>query len=150
MKMFIGACAGSTGGGIKVMRILLLLKSIRRRIVKIIHPRSVSTIKTGGKAVDEDILSGVNTFFFAYILVFSLALLIISLDGKDMVSNFTSVAATINNIGPGLGIVGPMGNFSSYSDISKVVFSICMIAGRLEIYPMLLLMTPAFWKRASI
>ncbi|MGE5613779.1 MAG: TrkH family potassium uptake protein, partial [Bacillota bacterium] len=148
--MFIGASAGSTGGGIKVIRILLLLKSIRRRIVKIIHPRSVYTIKTGGKAVDEDMVAGVNTFFFAYILAFTLALLIVSLDGKDMVSNFTAVAATINNVGPGLGIVGPMGNFSSYSDISKAVFSFCMIAGRLEIYPMLLLLAPTFWKRASI
>lgn len=150
MLMFIGASAGSTGGGIKVIRVLLLLKSIRRRIVKIIHPRSVNTIKTGGKAVDEDMVSGVNTFFFAYILVFTIALLIISLDGKDMVSNFSAVAATLGNIGPGLGVVGPMGNFLSYSDISKVVFSFCMIAGRLEIYPVLLLLAPTFWKRASI
>lgn len=150
MLMFIGASAGSTGGGIKVIRILLLLKSIRRGIIKIIHPRSVYTVKINGKAVDEEMLSGVNTFIFAYILVFTLALLIISLDGKDMVTNFTAVTATISNIGPGLGIVGPMGNFSSYSDISKVVFSFCMIAGRLEIYPMLLLLAPSFWKRASI
>lgn len=150
MLMFIGASAGSTGGGIKVIRILLLLKSIRRGIIKIIHPRSVYTVKINGKAVDEEMLSGANTFIFAYILVFTLALLIISLDGKDMVTNFTAVTATISNIGPGLGIVGPMGNFSSYSDISKVVFSFCMIAGRLEIYPMLLLLAPSFWKRASI
>jgi trk system potassium uptake protein TrkH len=148
--MFIGASAGSTGGGIKVIRILLLLKSVRRGIIKIIHPRSVYSVRINGKAVGEEMLAGANAFFFAYILVFTLALLIISLDGKDMVSNFTAVAATISNIGPGLGIVGPMGNFSSYSDISKVVFSFCMIAGRLEIYPMLLLLAPSFWKRASL
>jgi trk system potassium uptake protein TrkH len=150
MLMFIGASAGSTGGGIKVIRVLLLLKSVRRRITKIIHPRSVYTIKVGGRAVDEDMLSGVNAFFFAYILVFALTLLIISLDGKDMVTNFTAVTAAINNIGPGLGIVGPMGSYSNFSVISKAVLSFCMIAGRLEIYPMLLLLTPTFWKRASI
>ncbi len=150
MLMFIGACAGSTGGGIKNIRIVILMKTVRREISKIIHPRSVYTIKVDGKTVDNDTLSGVMTFFFAFITIFTLSVLVVSLDGKDMITNFTAVATSIGNVGPGLGIVGPMGNFSSYSELSKLVFSFCMIVGRLEIFPVLLLMTPTFWKRVNI
>ena len=148
--MFIGACAGSTAGGIKNIRIVILMKTVRREISRIIHPRSVYTIKVDGKTIDNDTLSGVTTFFFAFITIFTLSVLVVSLDGKDMISNFTAVATSIGNVGPGLGIVGPMGNFSSYSDLSKLVFSFCMIVGRLEIFPVLLLFTPTFWKRVNI
>ncbi len=150
MLMFIGASAGSTAGGIKCIRIVLLFKVIRREVLRIIHPRSVHVVKVNGKAVDEEILSGVTVFFFAFVLIFTSAVLVVSLDEKDMISNFTAVAASIGNIGPGLGIVGPMGNVSSYSILSKMVLSFCMIAGRLEIFPVLLLFAPTFWKRVNI
>ncbi|HOL91258.1 MAG TPA: TrkH family potassium uptake protein [Clostridiales bacterium] len=150
LLMFIGASAGSTAGGMKCIRIVLLMKLVRREIHRIIHPRSVYTVKIGGKTVNDDVLSGVTVFFYTFILIFAVALLIVSVEGKDMVSNFTAVAACIGNIGPGLGIVGPMGNFSAYSAISKAVFSFCMFAGRLEIFPVLLLFAPAFWKKVNI
>jgi len=129
---------------------VLLFKVIRREILKIVHPRSVHVVKVNGKAVDEEMLSGVTVFFFAFIMIFASAVLLVSLDGKDMVTNFTAVATSIGNVGPGLGIVGPMGNFSSYSLLSKIVFSFCMITGRLEIFPVLLLFAPSFWKRVNI
>lgn len=150
MLMFIGASAGSTGGGIKCIRFVLLFKTIKREIGKIIHPRSIYTVKYGGKTVDGNILLGVMNYFFVYIVVFSGTLLIISLDGFDLPSNFTAVAAAISNIGPGLGMVGPMGNFTDYSMLSKIVLSLAMLFGRLEIYPMLILFTPMFWKRVNI
>ncbi len=150
LLMFIGASAGSTGGGIKCMRIVLLIKAARREIVRIIHPRSVYAVKLGGKVVDEETLSGVIMFFFTYIFIFVISVLIVSLDGKDLISNFTAVTSSISNIGPGLGIVGPMGNFSEYSILSKLVFSFCMLAGRLEIFPVLLLLAPTSWKRVNI
>jgi len=148
--MFMGACAGSTGGGIKCLRFLLLFKTIKREVRRIIHPRAVYTVKYGGKTVNGDVLFGVMNYFFIIIIVFAVALLLVSLDGFDLVSNFTAVAATINNIGPGLGIVGPMGNFADYSDFSKIVFSFTMLFGRLEIYPMLVLFASTFWNRVNI
>lgn len=150
LLMFIGGCAGSTSCGIKWIRIVLLMRMIRREVNRIIHPRSVYTVKIGGKTVDDNVLTGITVFFFAFIFIFVIALIIVSFDGKDMVSNFTAVAATLGNIGPGLGIVGPMGNYSSYSVLSKAVFSFCMIAGRLEIFPVLLLLAPTFWKKVNI
>ena len=148
--MFIGASAGSTAGGIKCIRFLLLFKTVKREFRRILHPRSVYTVKYGGKTVNSDVLSGVMNYFFISIILFAISLLLVSLDGFDMVSNFTAVAASINNIGPGLGIVGPMGNFADYSSLSKIVFSITMLFGRLEIYPMLILFAPTFWKRVNI
>ncbi len=148
--MFIGASAGSTAGGIKCIRIVLLMKLVRREVHRIIHPRSIYTVKINGKAVDEDTLSSATVFFYAFIFIFVIALLIVSIEGKDLVSNFTAVATSIGNVGPGLGIVGPMGNFSSYSPLSKAVFSFCMIAGRLELFPLLLLLAPTFWKKVNI
>ncbi|HPV01315.1 MAG TPA: TrkH family potassium uptake protein [Clostridiales bacterium] len=150
LLMFFGASAGSTAGGMKCIRIVLLMKLVRREIHRIIHPRSVYPVRINGKTVDEDVLSGVTVFFFAFICIFAVALLIVSAEGKDMISNFTAVTACIGNIGPGLGIVGPMGNFSTYSALSKAVFSFCMIAGRLEIFPILLLFAPTFWKKVNI
>jgi trk system potassium uptake protein TrkH len=148
--MFIGASAGSTGGGVKCIRILLLLKIAKREVAKVIHPRAVHTVKSGGKVVDDEILSETMAFFFIYIAIFTVSFLLVSLDGKDLTSTVTSVVATISNIGPGLEVVGPMGNFSSFSGFSKVIFSFCMIAGRLELIPMLILFSPQAWKRVSI
>jgi trk system potassium uptake protein TrkH len=147
LLMFIGGCAGSTGGAIKNIRILLLFKAAKRDLLKIIHPRAVYSVRFGGKTVNEQILSEVLGFFFMYLMVFCAASLIISIEGKDIVTSLSSVAATLGNIGPGLEIVGPMGNFSSFSILSKLVLSFCMIIGRLEIYPILLLVFPRFWKK---
>ncbi len=150
LLMFIGASAGSTAGGMKCLRIILLFKIIRREIVKIIHPRSVQTVKINGRVVDEEILSGVMAFFFVYIAVFAASILVVSLDNKDIVSSTTAVVASISNIGPGLGSVGPAGNFAGFSAFTKVILSLCMIIGRLEIYPVLLLFVPTFWKRVNV
>lgn len=150
LLMFIGASASSTGGGIKCIRILVLFKIVRREISKIIRPRSVQSITINGIAVDEETLSGIMTFFFLYIAIFVVSVLIVSFDCENMITSITAVAATIGNIGPGLEAVGPMGNFSDFSPLSKWVFSICMLFGRLEIYPVLLMLAPSFWKRVSI
>jgi len=150
LLMFMGASAGSTAGGIKCIRIILLFKIIRREVNKIIHPRSVQTVKINGRVVDEEILSGIMAFFFVFIAVFTVSVIVVSLDNKDLVSTTTAVIACISNIGPGLGTVGPAGNFADFSIISKAVLSLCMIIGRLEIYPILLLFAPTFWKRVNI
>jgi trk system potassium uptake protein TrkH len=150
LLMFIGASAGSTGGGIKVVRFVLLFKAARREIMKAIHPRSVYSVKLDGKSIDDETLSGIKIFFFLYIFIFAVSVLIVSYDCNDFTTSFSAVAATLGNIGPGLGLVGPMGNFSDLSVLSKLVLSLCMIIGRLEILPMLLLFTPKFWKRVNI
>ncbi|MBR1820602.1 MAG: TrkH family potassium uptake protein [Clostridia bacterium] len=147
MLMFIGASAGSTGGGIKVIRVQLLVKSMVRDIRRTVHPKSVNTVKLDGHTVDEGILSGVQGFFFAYILILLSAMVIVSLDGFSFETNFTAVLATLSNIGPGLGMVGPTGNFSAFSDLSKLVLSMCMLIGRLEIFPILMLFAPGAWKK---
>ncbi|MGE4283244.1 MAG: TrkH family potassium uptake protein [Clostridia bacterium] len=144
--MFIGGCAGSTGGAIKHIRILLMLKIMKRELMKIIHPRAVYSVRVNGKSVNEDALSEVLGFFFMYMIIFAVAVLIVSMDGKDMVTTISSVAATIGNIGPGFEMVGAVGNYSEFSALSKLVLSLAMIIGRLEIYPILLLMIPSFWK----
>ncbi len=148
--MFVGASAGSTGGGIKVVRFLLMFKLLRRELVRLIHPRSVHVVRLGGKPVEEETLSGVLLFFFVYLMVGASAVFLVSLDGMDMLTTTTSVLATISNIGPGLGLVGPMGNYAAFSPLSKLVLSFCMVTGRLEVFPMLLLFVPSFWKRVNI
>ena len=145
--MFIGASAGSTGGGIKVIRLQLLVKSMVRDIRRTVHPKSVNTVKLDGHTVDENILSGVQGFFFTYILVLLTATIVVSLDGFSFETNFTAVVATLSNIGPGLGMVGPVGNYAAFSDLSKLVLSFCMLVGRLEIFPMLMLFAPSAWKK---
>lgn len=148
--MFMGACAGSTSGGMKCIRIVVLLKTVKRELKRILHPRAVNTVKLSGRNLDDSLMSGVTSYFFAYFVVFVISILLISLDGKDLTTTFTSVTTTINNVGPGLGLVGPSGNFADYSDFSKFLFSFIMLFGRLEIFPMLLLFTPSFWRRANI
>ena len=144
--MFIGASAGSTGGGMKVIRWQLLFKSMVRDIRRTIHPKSVNTIKLDGHTVSENILSGVLGFFFAYMIVLFVSVIIISRDGFSFETNFTAVVATLSNIGPGLGMVGPTGNFAAFSNVSKLVLSMCMLIGRLEVFPMLMLFSPSAWR----
>ncbi len=147
MIMFIGACAGSTGGGIKVSRFLVSFKGVRKQFDLIAHPKRVSTIRMDGKPVAHDTIRSINTFFAIYLMVFVGCLLLVALEGKDLVTTFTAVAATLNNIGPGLGEVGPMGTFAGFSNLSKLVLSFAMLAGRLELFPMLvLLFYPSIWR----
>lgn len=141
--MFFGACAGSTGGGIKISRILILMKSIKKELFFIVHPRSVKKIRMDGQVIEHDILRSINVFMATYFIIIMLSILLISLENKDTVTTVTSVITTLNNIGPGLELVGPIGNFSSFSALSKFVFMFDMLAGRLEIFPMLILFMPA-------
>ncbi len=145
--MFIGACAGSTGGGIKVSRIVILVKGMLHELKLMLHPRQVKKISIDKRPVENETVRTVCFYLVAYILIFIASLLVISLDGFDLVTNFTAVSATINNVGPGLSVVGPTGTFQGFSDISKLVFIFDMLVGRLEIFPMLLLFTPATWKK---
>ena len=147
MLMFVGAMAGSTGGGIKTVRIVIMLKAIKREINKIIHPKRVNSVKIDGKTVDEDIIHGVFLFIGAYIIISLIAIFIISFDNFDVVTTVTSVITTMSNIGPGLQVVGPAGNFAAFSPLSKLVLSFCMLAGRLEIYPMLIMFSPSIWRK---
>ena len=145
--MVVGACAGSTGGGIKVSRLLILCKSARKELQLYLHPNAVKKIKMDDKAIPHEVVRATNMFLFVYIMIFVTSLLIISLDNLDMVSNFTAIAATLNNIGPGLGAVGPTGNFNTYSYISKAVMIFDMLAGRLEVFPLLLLFKRDTWRK---
>lgn len=146
--MFIGACAGSTGGGMKVSRIIIAFKGFLRELYTLIHPKQVKAITIDKRPVDREVVRSVNAYLACYALVFISSLLLITLDGFDLVTNFTAVTATINNIGPGLAIVGPTANFANFSNISKLVLTFDMIAGRLELFPMLILLSPATWKKA--
>ena len=147
LLMFIGACAGSTGGGIKVSRIVLLFRTMTREIGQIIHPHMVKKLKFEGRVVGQEVLRSVNAFMVAYVLIFAVSTLFVCLDGFDLVTSFTAVAATLNNIGPGLEMVGPIGNFSCFSDLSKIVLIFDMLAGRLEIFPLLVLFFRDTWKK---
>ena len=146
--MVVGACAGSTGGGLKVARLLLLLKGVRRNIRRMLNPRRVEVIRNNGAAVDEKILDNTNAYFAAYVLIIFAVFMIISLDGFSVTTNFSAVLCTFNNIGPGLEAVGPTCNFSAYSSFSKLVLSWAMLAGRLEIFPMLVLFSGSTWKHS--
>ena len=147
LLMFFGACAGSTGGGIKVSRIVLLFRTMTREIGQIIHPHMVKKLKFEGRVVGQEVLRSVNAFMVAYVLIFAVSTLFVCLDGFDLVTSFTAVAATLNNIGPGLEMVGPIGNFSCFSDLSKIVLIFDMLAGRLEIFPLLVLFFRDTWKK---
>ena len=147
MIMFIGACAGSTGGGIKVSRILILLKSIAKEIKIAAHPKRTHKITMNGRMIEHETVRSVNVFMMAYLAIFAISLLLISIDNFDFTTNFTAIAATINNIGPGLSGVGPTQNFSGYSDFSTLILTFNMLAGRLEIFPMLILFSKYTWKK---
>lgn len=145
LLMFIGACAGSTGGGIKVSRLVILFKNMVKEFHYYIHPRSVKQVQLDDKPVENEVLRSINVYCFTYVIVFCSSLLLISLEGYDFTTNFTAVAATINNIGPGLSLVGPSANFSFLSIFSKWVLTFDMLAGRLELFPLLLLFHPKMW-----
>lgn len=147
LAMFIGACAGSTGGGVKVSRVIILYKGATHEMRRWLHPKQIKKITMDNRVVEEEVVRGVSAYIVAYFLIFIASLLLICLDFQDVWTNCTAVLATLNNIGPGLGAVGPSGNFAFYSVGSKLVFIFNMLAGRLEIFPMLLLISPITWKK---
>ena len=147
MLMFVGACAGSTGGGIKVSRFVILLKTVKKELNTLIHSRNIKKIQINGRSVEHEVVRSVNVFLIAYVMVFSFSVLLISVDEFNLTSNFTAVAATLNNIGPGLEMVGPSQNFGMFSGFSKLVLIFDMLAGRLELFPLLILFKPATWRR---
>lgn len=147
LLMMIGACAGSTGGGMKVSRVLILFKAIRKELSMMIHPRMVKKIKMDGHNLSHETLRSTNVYMTAYFIVLFVSLLIVSLDEYDLTTNFTAVLATLNNIGPGLELVGPTQNFALFSPLSKCVLMFDMLAGRLELFPMLVIMLPSCWKK---
>ena len=148
LLMIVGACAGSTGGGLKIARVLLLSKSLKRNIGQVLKPRKVQVVRNNGNVVDEKILDNANAYLAAYVVIIFLSYLVISLDNFSVGTNFTAVLACFNNIGPGLEAVGPTCNFSAYSTLSKLVLCFDMLAGRLEIFPMLVLFSRSTWRRA--
>lgn len=153
--MFIGACAGSTGGGIKVSRLIILFKGMIREVGSLIHPKQVKKITVDKKAVSHEVVRSVNAFLVTYVLIFAVSFFILSFDsfectvGSKMMTNFSAVAATINNIGPGLDMVGPTSNFAFFNPLSKLVLIFDMLAGRLELLPMLLIFSPSIWRESA-
>lgn len=147
LLMFVGACAGSTGGGMKVSRMIIWFKTFCKELKVMIHPRNIYKVSVDGRKVEHEVVRSVNVFLVAYIIVYMVSVLLISLDGFDFLTNFSGVAATINNIGPGFNAVGPMENFALFSPASKLVLIFDMIAGRLELFPLLLLFSPSTWKK---
>ncbi len=145
--MFCGACAGSTGGGAKVIRILISFKAARRSIYKTMHPNSVRIIHVDGERIDDATVSAVSAYMLVYFIITAAAILLVSLDGMSFETNFSAVAACLNNIGPGLGAVGPVCNYGAFSWLSKLVLTLSMLIGRLEVYPILLLFTPSVWRK---
>ena len=144
--MVVGACAGSTGGGLKVARLLLLLKGVRRNIRRMLNPRRMEVVRNNGSVVSETVLDNTNAYLSAYVVIIFLVFLVISLDGFSVATNFSAVLCTFNNIGPGLEAVGPTCNFAAFSDLSKLVLCWAMLAGRLEIFPMLVLFSRNTWR----
>lgn len=146
--MFIGACAGSTGGGIKISRILILFKSLKREFVSMIHPKSVKMIKLNDKKIDDEAIKHINAYIICFAAIYALSFLLISLDGFGFETNVTAVMATLNNIGPGFAHIGPTGNFADFSILSKIVFIVNMICGRLELFPIMIILLPQAWRRS--
>ncbi len=147
--MVVGACAGSTGGGIKCARLLLLWKSLTARIRRMLHPRSVTLIRVDGATVNDETIQGVNTYMAAYCAIAVVSFLVLALDDLSLETNLTAVLACLNNIGPGLDLVGPTSNYAHFSDLSKTVLMLNMLLGRLEIFPLLIMLSPRAWKRAA-
>ena len=147
LLMFIGGCAGSTGGGLKLSRVMLLVKTAGADVVQMLHPREVRRVQMDGKRVDAATTKAVYSFFFLYVLIIVVTGLLISVDGYDFTVNFTAALSSMSNIGPGLSIIGPSGNFAIFSTFSKIVLTIVMLLGRLEIYPLVILASPTLWRR---
>ena len=147
LLMFLGACAGSTGGGLKCARALLLMKALRRNVSQILRPQKVKVIRVNDKTIDERIVANTGSYFFVYMLLILASFLILSLDGFSPLTNLTAAISCFNNMGPGLDAVGPTCNFSGFSALSKIILILDMLAGRLEIFPILILLNPKAWKR---
>ena len=145
--MVFGACAGSTGGGMKVARVLILLKSAKRELKRLLHPKSVAIVKVNEKKIKDDTLQGVYVYFICYIAIFMVSVLLISLNNFDFATTFSGVLTTMNNVGPGIAAVGPIENFAAFSDFSKIIFCLDMLIGRLEIFPFLVLFSPNLWRK---
>ncbi len=146
MLMFFGACAGSTGGGIKVSRFVILIKTMVKELGSYLYPRRIKKIKMDGKAVEHEVIRGVNVYIVSYVVIFAVSLFCLSFENHDLITNFTAVAATINNIGPGLNMVGPVENYAFFTNFNKFVLMFDMLAGRLELFPMLILIYPPTWR----
>lgn len=147
--MFVGGCAGSTAGGLKVSRIAILFKTVVGEFKKIGTPNRVINIKMDKKVITKELSSGISTYLMLYITIFLIAILCVSWDSPDFISAFSAVAATFNNIGPGMGIVGPTSNYASFSNINKLILSLVMLLGRLEIFPILILFSPSLYKKSN-
>ena len=147
LLMFIGACAGSTGGGLKVSRVIIGVKSIAKELYLLVHPKQVKKVTIDKVPVEHEVVRATNVYMVCYIIVFAASVLLVSIENYGLVTNFTAVAATINNIGPGLELVGPTANFAFFSPFTKIVLIFDMIAGRLELFPMLVLFFPGTWKK---
>ena len=147
LLMLIGACAGSTGGGLKISRLVILVKTVQREVRLLLHPRTVKVMRIDGKPVGQDTVRAVSGYLILYVLICMVSVLLVSLDGFDGSTTITAVFATVNNIGPGLGMVDPAGSYAAFSPLAKVVLTLDMLFGRLELYPMLILMLPTTWTR---
>ena len=147
LLMFFGACAGSTGGGLKSVRVLVMLKAVRRAVNRVFHPNAVRLVHMDGEVLDDDTVNNVCVYFVLYAFILCAAVLLVTLDGLSYETSFSAVAACLNNIGPGLGLVGPSLHYDCFSWLSKIVLLLSMLVGRLEIYPMLLLVMPRLWKK---
>ena len=147
MLMFVGGCAGSTSGGIKVSRIIILFKSMRKELGVLIHPKQVKKINVDGHPIEHEVVRSVNVYMVGYVLIFAVSMMVLSFDNMDLITNFTAVASAMNNVGPGLELAGPASNFSIFSEPVKLVLIFDMLAGRLELFPILLLFSPATWKK---
>ena len=145
--MFIGGCAGSTAGGMKIIRILIIFKLIKREVLKIFHPRAMSPVKLNSKVLSNETLAGIYSFAGLYIIIFALSTILISLEGIDMITAASSVIASLSNIGLGFGTVGPMESFSEFSQVSKIFLSFLMLLGRLELFTIFALIAPKNWRR---
>ena len=149
LLMIIGACAGSTGGGLKVSRLIILIKSGLNEVRRMIHPRMVSAVQLDGKAIDRETIDSTRSYLALYMIIICVSTLILSMNGYDLETNLTAELSCFNNIGPGIGLVGPLGNFSIYSAAEKLLLSLNMLLGRLEIFPMLVLFSPSMWKKRT-
>ena len=147
LLMFVGACAGSTGGGIKVSRFVILCKTVGKENSRFLHPSGIRKVMLDKKPVPHEVVRSINVFMITYVLLYSLSILLIGFDNHDLTTNFTAVVATLNNIGPGLELVGPLGNFSIFSNGAKLVLIFDMLAGRLELFPLLLLFNRDTWRK---
>ena len=147
LLMVVGACAGSTGGGVKVSRFVILFKVMAFEIRKLLHPRSVKVLTMDGKTISKETIQGVQSYMMVYFLITVVSMLLVALDNHDLVTTITAVEATLNNIGPGLNMVGPTGNYAFFSPLSKIVLTLDMLFGRLELFPMLILLSPSTWRK---